>query len=69
MKLLTTLMLLPVLPATANSQEFQSLFNGKDLAGWAGKSKFWSVKNGVIFGRTTKDKPTKGNSFLVWQGG
>lgn len=55
--------------ATASGQEFQSLFNGKDLSGWAGKSEFWSVKDGAIFGQTTKDKPTKGNTFLVWQGG
>ncbi|PAY17997.1 hypothetical protein CKO51_18505 [Rhodopirellula sp. SM50] len=69
MKLFATLMLLPVLAATtANAQEFQSLFNGKDLSGWAGKSEFWSVKDGAIFGQTTNDKPTKGNTFLVWQG-
>ena len=69
MKLFATLMLLPVLAATtANAQEFQSLFNGKDLSGWAGKTEFWSVKDGAIFGKTTKDKPTKGNTFLVWQG-
>ncbi|MFT7632053.1 MAG: putative heme-binding domain-containing protein [Mariniblastus sp.] len=68
-ELLLTLMLLPVLAATANAQEFQSLFNGRDLSGWAGKTEFWSVKDGAIFGQTTKDKPTKGNTFLVWQGG
>ena len=69
MKLLTTLTLLPVIAATAHAQDFQSLFNGKDLSGWAGKTEFWSVKDGAIFGQTTKDKPTKGNTFLVWQGG
>ena len=37
-------MLLPVLAATtANAQEFQSLFNGKDLSGWSGKTEFWTV--------------------------
>lgn len=51
------------------AQEFQTLFNGKDLSGWKGKSEFWTVKDGAIFGQTTKDKPTKGNTFLVWQGG
>ena len=69
MKLLTTLTLLSVLAATVQAQDFQSLFNGKDLSGWAGKSEFWSVKDGAIFGQTTKDKPTKGNTFLVWKGG
>ena len=62
-------MLLPVFAGSAHSQELQSLFNGKDLSGWAGKPEFWSVKDGVIFGQTTEDKPTKGNTFLVWQGG
>ena len=42
-EILSTLMLLAVLAATANAQEFQSLFNGTDLSGWAGKTEFWSV--------------------------
>ncbi|MDV6031525.1 MAG: DUF1080 domain-containing protein [Phycisphaera sp. RhM] len=69
MKHLSMLALVLGLTATANAQEFESLFNGKDLSGWAGKAEFWSVKDGAIFGQTTKDKPTKGNTFLVWQGG
>ena len=69
MKLLTTLTLFVLLTANAEAQEFQSLFNGKDLTGWSGKTEFWSVKDGAIFGETTKDKPTKGNTFLVWKGG
>lgn len=68
--LFTSLLLLPLLVVTVTAQEqSQSLFNGKDLSGWAGKSEFWTVKDGAIFGQTTKDKPTKGNTFLVWQGG
>jgi putative heme-binding domain-containing protein len=51
------------------AQDFESLFNGKDLSGWAGKSEFWTVKSGAIFGETTAERPTKGNTFLVWQGG
>ena len=69
MKLLTIQLLLVLFAATAQAQEFQSLFNGKDLSGWAGKTEFWSVKDGAILGQTTKDKPTKGNTFLVWEGG
>ena len=53
----------------ANAKEFETLFNGKDLSGWKGKEGFWTVKDGAIYGETTKDKPTKGNTFLVWQGG
>ncbi len=69
LKRVVTSALLISVSATASGQEFTSLFNGKDLSGWAGKSEFWSVKDGAIFGQTTKDKPTKGNTFLVWQGG
>ena len=67
-----SLQLLPLLFAalTLNAGDcFQSLFNGKDLTGWDGKEGFWSVKDGAIFGQTTKEKPTRGNTFLVWQGG
>lgn len=66
-----TLTLIVFLSATvtANAQEFESLFNGKDLTGWAGKDEFWSVQEGAVLGQTTKDKPTQGNTFLVWQGG
>ncbi|MEM6778930.1 MAG: family 16 glycoside hydrolase [Planctomycetota bacterium] len=69
MKLLSTLLLIPALAATCGAQEFQSLFNGKDLSGWSGKSEFWSVQDGAILGQTTKQRPTKANTFLVWQGG
>jgi hypothetical protein len=48
---------------------FKSLFNGKDLTGWEGNPDFWSVKDGVIVGQTTAEKPTKGNTFLIWKAG
>jgi 3-keto-disaccharide hydrolase len=51
------------------AQEFRSLFNGKDLAGWDGNPKFWSVKDGAITGQTTAENPTPGNTFLIWKGG
>jgi putative heme-binding domain-containing protein len=55
---------------TASAQDnFESLFNGKDLAGWDGLEKFWSVKDGAIFGETTKENPTEANTFLIWNGG
>ena len=41
------------------------LFNGKDLTGWDGDSRLWSVKDGVIHGQTTKEVPAKGNTFLI----
>jgi len=48
---------------------FVSIFNGKDLTGWDGLADFWSVKDGVIRGQTTREKPTRGNTFCLWRGG
>ncbi|MFT5130528.1 MAG: putative heme-binding domain-containing protein, partial [Rhodothermales bacterium] len=46
----------------------QSLFDGKSLDGWQGNPAFWSVQDGVIVGSTMEAK-TKGNTFLIWEGG
>jgi hypothetical protein len=42
-----------------------SLFNGKDLTGWNGDPRLWSVKDGAIRGETTPENPAKGNTFLI----
>ena len=52
-----------------SSQEFLSIFNGKDLTGWDGDPRLWSVKDGVIRGQTTIVNPARGNTFLIWRGG
>jgi len=67
MKPRTSLLALLALASTTFAED-KNLFNGKDLTGWKGLD-FWSVEDGCITGRTTKEKPTKGNTFLVWQGG
>ncbi|MBT4864991.1 MAG: DUF1080 domain-containing protein, partial [Planctomycetaceae bacterium] len=36
--------------------------------GWDGNPKFWHVEDGTITGQTTKDNPTKGNTFIIWRG-
>jgi hypothetical protein len=46
-----------------------SLFNGKDLTGWEGDPKLWSVKDGAIRGESTAANPCKSNTFVIWQGG
>ena len=46
-----------------------SLFNGKDLTGWDGDPTRWSVRDGVITGQTTADRPLEHNTFLIWRGG
>ncbi len=48
---------------------FKPIFNGKDLDGWDGNPEFWSVQDGAITGRTTAEKPTKGNTFILWRQG
>ncbi|HWB07962.1 MAG TPA: DUF1080 domain-containing protein [Pirellulales bacterium] len=45
------------------------IFNGKDLTGWEGDPRLWSVHDGAIHGETTDEKPAHGNTFLIWQGG
>jgi hypothetical protein len=47
---------------------WQSLFNGRDLAGWDGDKRLWSVRDGVIHGETTPELEADGNTFLVRQG-
>lgn len=48
---------------------FVQLFDGKTLDGWDGNPEFWSVKDGAITGITTPEKPTKGNTFIIWRKG
>jgi hypothetical protein len=45
------------------------MFNGKDLTGWDGDPRLWSVKDGAIRGETTAERTTTGNTFLIWKGG
>ena len=52
-----------------SAESGQSLFDGKSLKGWDGNPDHWRVQDGVILGENTKEKPTKGNTFLVWKGG
>jgi len=55
--------------ASSGSAAEMNLFNGKDLTGWDGNPKFWSVRDGLLTGQTTADNPTKGNTFLIWTNG
>jgi len=47
----------------------QQLFDGKDLNGWDGDPRLWSVRDGVIHGETTPENVAAGNTFLIWKGG
>ena len=55
--------------APPEPKDMKKIFNGKDLTGWDGDPRLWSVKDGAIRGETTKDKKAKGNTFIVWKGG
>lgn len=57
------------LAATAQDDGFTPLFDGKTLKNWDGNPDFWSVEDGCITGQTTPDKPTKGNTFIIYRGG
>ena len=49
---------------------FASLFNGHDLSGWDGDSRFWSVEDDAIKGQTTAgNTPEHDNTYLIWTNG
>ncbi len=73
---LLTALLLPAfvqaadpVPAPAEAEGMKQLFNGKDLSGWDGDPRLWTVKDGVIHGETTAENAAKGNTFLIWKEG
>lgn len=49
-------------PMLATKDTAGLLFNGRDLTGWNGDSRFWSVENGEIVGRSPG---LKHNTFLL----
>lgn len=53
--------------ARAEEDGFKSIFDGKTLDGWDGRSGFWTVTDGCITGTTTKENPTKGNTFIIYK--
>jgi len=52
----------------ADNDGFTSLFDGKNLNGWAGDSKLWSVKDGAIYVHPSCEHPT-GTTYIYWTGG
>lgn len=70
MKKLLLVALLGVFVSNAHgTDEWKSIFDGKTLKGWEGKKEFWKVEDGAITGQTTKENPTKGNTFIIWRDG
>ena len=56
--------LVPPLPETG----FQTIFDGKSLAGWDADPDFWRSENGAIVGETTPAHQPKQNTFCIWRG-
>jgi hypothetical protein len=50
------------LPAP-DADGFITLFNGRDLTGWTGLAGYWSVRDGAISGRQTREKSRQ--TFLI----
>ena len=49
---------------------FRPLFDGRSLAGWeTPELSYWSVEDGAITARITKEHPCTVNQYLVWRGG
>ncbi len=55
--------------APAETDGMKKLFNGKDLSGWDGDTRLWTVRDGVIHGETTEAIPAQGNTFIIWKDG
>jgi hypothetical protein len=53
----------PIVPPREGKSETIKLFDGKDLDGWEGNDKLWSVKDGVIVGANTD--PVKVSTYLL----
>ena len=51
--------------ASSADDGFISVFNGKNLAHWAGDTQYWSVRDGALTGVT--DGTLKMNRFLTWK--
>lgn len=74
MRLLRSVLLVVALIATrltapAAEEGFRPLFNGRDLTGWDGDRRYWSVRDQCIRGESTLAALPVGNTFLIWRGG
>jgi hypothetical protein len=53
----------PIVPPRKGKLERIKLFNGKDLTGWEGHEKYWSVKDDMIVGKNTE--PVGVSTYLL----
>lgn len=58
------------LKAAGDGDGFQPIFDGKTFAGWhAADMSFWTIEDGALTARITKEHPLPANLYLIWQGG
>ncbi|MBI5685850.1 MAG: GH32 C-terminal domain-containing protein [Verrucomicrobia bacterium] len=54
----------------ADEPGFQPIFDGKSFDGWkAADMSFWSIEDGALTAKITKERPLPANLYLIWQGG
>jgi hypothetical protein len=55
--------------APPETADLRPIFNGRDLTGWDGDPRLWSVKDGALRGETTAENRAQGNTFIIWKEG
>ena len=67
--LLCIAMIIAAAPLHAE-EKFVELFNGKNLDGWKGDDKVWSVEEGLLTGKSpaAKEDKLQANTFAIWDG-
>jgi hypothetical protein len=68
MRYLMLVLALVIAPSARAEEKWQELFNGKDLKGWEGDDRIWSVEDGLLTGNT-KGVKLEHNTFCIWTGG
>jgi sucrose-6-phosphate hydrolase SacC (GH32 family) len=70
MKQYIGLLALFALAAVAQDDGFKPIFDGKTFEGWkAADMSFWSIEDGALTAKITKEHPLPANLYLIWQGG
>jgi hypothetical protein len=68
MRLLISLSLCLLCSTVHAEEKFRELFNGRNLTGWEGDERIWSVEDGLLTGNT-KGVKLEHNTFCIWTGG
>src|SRR5205085_1293773 len=57
-------------PSPGQEASFQSIFDGESLKNWETPDMtYWTIEDGAITGRITREHPCTVNQYLVWKGG